>query len=229
MAKTITIKIQRAPAVIKNDIFRVRKWGDPIMVALQGADVNQVGTTNFQVIKTASFGNLNEPYFNCIFRWQRFSEGGIEMTYLRSLQHDKDGFTINQKMNWLIGDATDGVPERPYWFNGDGWVYFGPLLFGGQLVKVDPTPIWRVGEFPKTGVRENIKFYHVIGVRKSEFGKYSHKTHPWFIQHATGAGRNNQYDEYPKGEIFHPVWSDIDYPTNFGDGRIYIAEKFLEI
>jgi hypothetical protein len=95
------------------------------------------------------------------------------------------------------------------------------------LVKLGET-LYKIGRYPNKTKEELIKFRRVIGLRKVDFGKYTYATHPHLIQRATSAHHPNKYTEHPRGEIFHPVWSDIDYPTNYGDGKMWLAVDLLE-
>lgn len=210
-------------------IRRVRKWGDPIIVELLSATTAGLNPpSNFQVIKTCTLGDNGRPFFNDIARFQV-----VDYNYLKSLQYPSDGFTVDQKMNWLVNHEYDesGIISRPYWI-AKGQCRFGPLVFGGQLVQIDPQPITVTGRYPGHDRSELMIIHRLIGVRHSEFGKYTYATHPHYIQHATEAyragGVDDVYNEYPRGEIFHPVWSDIDFPANYGDGKLYIPAAFLE-
>jgi hypothetical protein len=117
---------------------------------------------------------------------------------------------------------------HPYFERGGG-LGFGPLVFGGQKIQIDPVPVVKWGRYPGRDKDESIAFHRLIGLRRADFGKYTHLTHPHFIQRCTAAGNGNVYSEFPKGEIFHPVWSDIDFPANVGDGKLWIAAAFLEV
>lgn len=227
----ITIYIRRAErSSTPLNVRMVRKWGDPALVDRLNASAANVGD-NFQVVKTATFGSNGEPFFNDISRYQI-----VDYDFLRDIQIDDYstyGFTLQQKMNWLVNHDLQGSPSRPYWIH-DGRLEFGPLVFGGQLIQIDPTPIVRVGQFPARDRKENITFYRLLGLRKSQMadvraGRITHRSHPWLIQRATEAiGRDNKYNDIVRGEVFHPVWSDLDWRANYGDGLLYIAGDFLE-
>ena len=200
------------------DVYTLRKWGDPVLIDLLGATTDNLNPpSNFQVIKTATIGADGKPFFNDIKRFQV-----VDYNYLKSLQY-ADDYTVQQKMNWLVN--VDGEGVRPYWMKGTSILYFGPLVFGGQKVQLGET-MSAVGQYPNRDRQEIITFRRLIGVRKNQ--NVTYKTHPHLIQHATEAGRDNKYNEFPRGEIFHPVWSDIDHPANYGDGKLWIAVEFLE-
>lgn len=207
----------------ESDIYTVRKWGDPVLVDLMGSSTAIVNTSNFQVVQTASIGDNEKPFFNCVSRFQI-----TDYDYLESLQYPSDGYTVEQKMRWLV--YYDGKARSPYWMDGTPILYFGPLVFGGQKVMLGET-IVKWGKYPNRGSEEWIELRRVLGVRRADFGKYSYAKEPWFIQRATVAYRTpteDYYFEYPRGEIFHPVWSDLDYPTNYGDHKMWLATRLVE-
>jgi hypothetical protein len=221
---SLDIRFPNTPAPTPSDIYRVRKWGDPVVADLMGGDTNMLPKPdegNFQVIQTASIGGDGKPFFNCINRFQK----DLPLSYLESIQYPSEGYTVSQKMNWLINYPTHGV--SPYWMKDSPTLYFGPLVFGGQLVQLGEQ-ITVNGKYPNRDKFEPITFRRVIGVRKSELGKYTYTTRPDKIQRATSAHHPNIYSQHPKGEIFHPVWSDIDWPTNYGDGKMWLAVRLLE-
>jgi len=220
-------------------IFRTRTYGDPFMVEKMGLDTAIINTTNFQNI------DLFTPndWFKSVSVFQKLSK--TELDYLIALQPvDAGGFST--KMGFLCGERI-GPPARPYWTRGGTWqdlangdtsvlFEFGTMVFGGQLVKVETD----VNNLPKlyqfraryqsetdTQVRL-LDFYKLIGMRRAEMGKFTHATHPWFIQRCTWASWGNTYsDTWNSGVIYHPVWSPYDYPTNNGNNALYIAREFL--
>lgn len=225
---TITVTIRRQSAATPPTIRRVRKWGDPLIGDTAKLPAS-TGYSNFQVVKTATFGSDGKPFFNDLARYQL-----VDREFLESLQYASDGYTVKQKMNWLVNDdmnKNSATYERPYWTKGEPRLYFGPLVFGGQLVQLGES-VTRNGVFPNepTGTPDHpILFHRLVGMRRSQMAMgLTHGSHPHLIQRATEAGKNNVYIEYPRGEIFHPVWSDIDWPCNYGDGRLWVADAFLE-
>lgn len=206
-------------------VFRTRSYIDPLMMALQGG----VTSSNFQVVKLASFGRNNAPFFNDIAKFQT-----VDYDILRSYQfaEDKPYGTISHKMNWLCNHDLSGTPSRPYWIN-EGKLQFGTILFGQQLVRVQtdengkPVEYVRFGAYPAKTTEEWITFFRVVGIRKHEIKIITHQNHPWLVQQCTAIEGGRETDK-PRGVVhFHPVWSDIDWPTNYGDGRLYVARDFL--
>ena len=214
---------------VSNDIFMIRDANDPVILKYQG----QSPSSNFAVIKAASFSedNLNKVDFNGVSKFQK----GVDYNYLKSLQFEESGKygTVQAKMNWLGQTKGEG---RPYWFKGTTYT-FGSIFFARTLIKVEmdgnsPKPYIHKGTYP-SGITENILFYRVIGMPKDLMksglsGKEMHEKYPYWIVKATSFGDGGSMNETPRGAThYHCVWNTENYPTNFGTGKLYIAEKFL--
>lgn len=225
----IQISLGEPPSVDKYPpgVFRTRSYIDPVMMELQGG----VTSSNFQVVKLASFDRNGVPFFNSIAKWQL-----PDYQFLKGLQFDEPGEfgTVERKMNWLVNHDLDegGTPSRPYWMK-NGQFRFGTILFGEQLCRVQtdedgkPVEYIRRGQFPAKGYDEWITFYRVVGLRRHEMGSVTHESHPWLVQQCTAIEGGKGTDK-PRGVVhYHPVWSDIDWTTNYGDGRLYVAKEFL--
>lgn len=208
-------------------VFRTRSYIDPLMMELQGG----VTSSNFQVVKLASMDRNGVPFFNDIVKWQE-----PDYQYLLEMQYDEGGEfgSVAQKMNWLCNHDLDesGTPSRPYWIK-NGKFRFGTILFGEQSCRVEvdatgkPVEYIHRGKYPARLTDEWITFYRVVGMRRYEMATVSHETHPWLVQQCTAIEGGKGTDR-PRGVVhFHPVWSDIDWPTNYGDGRLYVAREFL--
>jgi hypothetical protein len=221
-------------------IFEVRKYGDPFMVAKMGLDTKILGTSNFQNV------DLFTPKdgFKSVSVFQKLSK--TELDYLMSIQ-PVDGGTFNSKMQFLCGERI-GVPSRPYWTRNGTWqelsngdtnitFEFGTMVFGGQKIKVetDANNLPKVYYFDTRYQSESdtqirpIAFYKLLGMRRSDMGKYTHQSHPWFIQQCTWASysENNYKTQWMGGTVYHPVWSPYDWNTNNGSNALYIAREFL--
>jgi hypothetical protein len=215
------------------NLYTVRKWGDPAMKSLMGYDTDVVGG-NFQVV--ALFTPNGE--FGAVSQFQILET--TAMTLLQSLQQAGDGFTFAEKMNWLCNDGEG----RPYWTVGGKWsdglwsrFLFGTLVFGGQKIAVEmagglPVEYTFFSKYKTETAKHNIVFYKLLGLRLVDIpfvnsGAISHATHPHLIQKAAAANTGNVYDDTPRGTIYHPVWSPLDWTSNNGDA-LYIAKAFLE-
>lgn len=212
----------------------VRRWGDPVMVELMGYDTNQVGG-NFQVVALATHDAME-----AVQQFQVLDH--TAMTLLQSLQIAEGFYTFAQKMNWLCS-AGEG---RPYWTEGGEWAtndwtrfLFGTLVFGGQKIAVElnnGVPVEYVfdSKYKTDTSRHLIPFYKLQGLRRDDIplvnsGVISNKTHPHLIQKATAANAGqggNAYTDTPRGTIYHPVWSPMDWTNNNGDD-LYIAKAFV--
>ncbi|MDL1909709.1 hypothetical protein FBQ81_03295 [Chloroflexi bacterium CFX6] len=221
---------QPPPSPYPAGVYRTRSYIDPVMMDLQGG----VTTSNFEVVKLASFDRNGIPFFNDIAKFQT-----PDYAFLRSLQFEEPGYygTIERKMNWLVNHTLSGAPTRPYWMverAGKMELQFGTILFGNQLCQVEtdgngqPVEYVRRGQYPARANQEMITFYRVIGMRRWQMGQVTHQTHPWLIQQCTAIEGGASTDR-PRGVVhYHPVWSDIDWPSNYGDGRNYVAKEFLQ-
>lgn len=216
-------------------VFTTRKYGDPEMVRLMGLDTKAMGTSNFQNI--ALFSTV--AGFGSVSQFQRLDKAALD--YLISIQPVNKA-TLNEKMAFLCGERT-GAPDRPYWTRGGDWkalrggglsilFEFGTIVFGGQKVKVEtlngvPVEYKCWAKYQETIKSEWITFYKLEGLRRADWGKVSYATHPWFVQTATWAGYpdNSYHTTWNEGTIYHPVWSPLDYPCNYG--ALYIAKAFL--
>lgn len=210
----------------ESGIFTTRSYIDPIMMALQGG----VTTSNFEVVKLASFLENGDAFFNDIAKFQV-----VDYSHLRSLQYDEPGDygSVEKKMNWLCNHyPMSGAPSRPYWQKVQGQTRFGTILFGRQQVKVEtiggtPVVYTRYAKYPARDTKEYIDFYHVEGTPRSQMGSISHASHPWYIQQCTAIEGGKPTDT-PRGAVhYHNVWNDEDYPPTEGTGN-YIAVAFLQ-
>mgnify|MGYP001425631388 CR=1 FL=1 len=218
-------------------VFKTLGYGDPVMIELMGLDTNLTGP-NFDHV------DLYSPTggWGAVHKFQILDRQAFD--YLKSIQPDDSaewGFSLNQKMNWLIGQRDGTTPDRPYWTRGGSWdgnwekFEFGIMVFGHQLVKVETDHSGKPVEykfntnFPNSPRAREVTFYKPIGMKRSEIGKFTHETHPWFIQKATAANHKpkpNSIDYAPRGVMVHPVWSLDDWRTNYGSD-LYLARDFL--
>jgi hypothetical protein len=231
--KTLSVSVKFKPT----GVFTTRGYGDPVMVDLMGLDTSLTGP-NFNHV------DLYSPTggWGAVHKFQFLDRQALN--YLISIQPDdfsQWGFTLNQKMNWLVENRDGKTPDRPYWTRGGDWdgnwtsFEFGIMVFGHQLVRVEtdvngnPVPYQFRTNFPNSPKVRDVTFYRPVGMKRSEIGRFTHATHPWFIQKATAANHNpkpNSIDYAPRGVMFHPVWDLGDWRTNFGSD-LFLARDFL--
>jgi len=227
-------------------VVTVRKWGDPILYALDGMSTADIKIGNFQEVP------LFHPYkdkpthgeFGAITSFQEL--GRAELDFLKKIQPDDAktyGFDLKKKMNWLIGPHNVRPPGQIYWSEDFGWddpklihFRFGTLVFGGQKVLVETDSAGQkmeysfVGKYRKKESNESIPCYKIVGMRRAETGRpVAELLREGKIQICTCANRGgkgeDQYTETLKGIVYHPVWSPLDYPSNYGNA-LYLPKGF---
>ena len=252
---TLQVKITY-PSTPLPGIVKLRKWGDKQLYRLDGMSTAGLGYGSFEEIPMASrlADNPERIEFGAITHFQRFARNAAgvipELEYLKSIQPDdfKDwGFTLKQKMNWLIGDD---IPPRAniYWTEGAPYeeldctaIVFGTLGFGGQLLHVETDAsgqkkiykLW--GKYRGEGIYKWIDFYKIIAFRKTDMGRpVSELLTEGKIQIATCANRSEAtgeedvYTEHLKGYVYTPIWSPYDWHTNTGN-ELFMAREFCEV
>jgi hypothetical protein len=110
------------------------------------------------------------------------------------------------------------------------------MVFGGQKIKVEvdgagAPKVYQFKAYYQSETQADLRmldFYNLVGMRRADMGKYTHATHPWFIQRGTWATMpdNNYHDTWHSGIVYHPVWSPYDYPAVNGSNKLYIAKEF---
>jgi len=234
-------------------LVRTRGYGDPIMVQRMGLDTRLTGDNFNHADFWASEGikpnGVHSPNWAAVTKWQAL--GRAEMEYLKSIQPDDFhiwGFTLAQKMNWLVGEGTP--PARPYWTLGDKWdgawesFRFGTMVFGHSRVRVKTNAdgSLKVTKFmteyrdidPATGVTTwltgEVEFLEVDGFRPEmmDVDKYpvAWLLENGYIQQATEAYGVNVINDVPRGVMYHPVWSPEVWPSNYG--ALYLARFCVE-
>lgn len=227
----ITIEFRTVTPTLPG-LFTVRKW----VIPEDGMDTAKEGFSSFQEVPlfTPAGG------FGAISQFQRLAN--TEEICLSSMQNADDGFgfTVEQKVyGWLISGING---EREYW-KKDGALVFGTMVNGGQVIQVETDGQGRPVEYvfkanyrndPVAMGKHDITFYKLLGLRRSQVAdvaaqRITHKTHPHLVHRCTVAWYpDNRYtDHTPKGIIYTPVWSPLDYPPNTGGNALYIAKAFL--
>ena len=228
-AKAVEELLIAPSRALASKLYRVRRWGDPEMIKY-GFDVNQIGTSNFQAVglynKETGFGAVTN--FLYILR--------DDIDHLRDMQFDQvlDGKNASKdgKMNWLCG-----YRGKLYMYDNrdDGWqtaprIRWGTLALGGNLVQVDGLEEMKVqlrGGHPvalHTMAR-------LVGLRKKDWGRpLTDLLAEGLVHRCYCAYRNNQFGDSPKGIIYSPFFSplDWDFTGTKQPDAFYIPMEFLE-
>lgn len=232
MQRKATPPVKQGPV-----LFELRRYGDPFMKAMMELDTATLGTGNFQNIDFFTLQNAENTRggFGAVSNFQPIDSNAV--VYLKSIQ-PKDSVELKRKMNWLgVEDfPTVNTEGRPYMVKG-GRNTWGTMAFGGQRIQVEavngiPVLYQFLGKYQGEpgGTLHKIDFYKVIGLRKSDMTRpVSELLAEGLIQRATEAYYpTNEYNDHPQGgTILCPVWSPLDYPTNYGKNVVFIAKDFL--
>lgn len=238
---TITIVIRKVYDVNGSKIVYTRGYGDQIIVERSSLDTSLTGPNFDHIDYWASAGikpnGVHSADWGAVTKFQNL--GRSEMNYLSSIQPDDQyewGFTLDQKMNWLVGQEMS-PPDRPYWANNKwsrDWTIFqfGTMVFGHNKIRAktnqDGSLIIHkyLTEYQSYGkwLVGDVDFIEVDGFKPYMMDKNNYPVE-WlienaYIQKATAANhhpRPNSIDYYPRGTILHPVWDVKNWKSNFGN------------
>lgn len=220
--------IAPSPALLSK-LYRIRKWGDPVMLKL-GFDVNQVNTTNFQATglynKETGFGAVTN--FLYIPREEVFR--------VRDMQFDQavDGKNASKvgKMNWLCGfRGKIYMYDDPShdWQTADR-VRWGTVALGGNLVQVDGFEEIHV-KLPGENEAAVHTMARLVGFRKTDWARpLADLLAEGLVHRCYCAYKDNRFGDSPKGIVYSPFFSplDWDFSGNRQPGAFYIPTKYLE-
>ena len=223
-------KQEMAPIPPGTELWKTRSWGDEILV-------RQAGLSALFVLKN---GKKRGSNFNPLPLWSNSGTWSAIDNFLviPRAEVDKlvalqvvDGTDVKQKMNWLV---FGGKYDRPYWTDGKGdWqtapeICWGTIAFGGQLVLTDGDASFTT-KMPEENIEREVPMKRLVCFRRRDWG-VTHDTHPWLIQRATQVDHKDQFSDTPKGVIYSPLWSplDWDFPGRFKPGAFYLPLDWLE-
>jgi len=230
MGGTGSAKLFVTPSpALESKLFRVRRWGDPVMAPL-GFDVNVVETTNFQAV-----GLYNkETGFGAVTNFIHILPDDVDR--LRDMQFTQvvDGrkFNQDQKMDWLCS-----FRGKIYMYdNGlDEWqtasrIRWGTLALGGNLVQADGFENFKVKLPGETRIR-NHNMARLVGFRKTDWSRpLDELLAEGLVHRCYCAYKNNQFGDSPKGIVYSPFYSllDWDFAGTKKPRTLYIPFEYLE-
>jgi len=210
----IVIKLTKA-ASTPVSLYRLRKWGDEVLVNEAGLSTDLIGGTNFQAI----------GLYNTVTMW-----GGVtnflniprfDIDRLMALQVEDDfqdkrpepGAWLDQKMNWLCKE------KGTIYFTGDhmpGWetaesIKWGTIALGNNLVQVEGVEDMFIATRAETQKRWR-KMARLAGFRKTDWGKPLNELLARGLVHRCYcAYAGDKLGDSPKGIIYSPFWSPLDW------------------
>lgn len=243
MRVSIDIRMGSSLPVTPSNVRTVRKVGTPIMLKY-GYDVTLTAAgSNFQAIDTYN----KSTGFGGISNFLRIPH--LDLMKLRALQveddfEEKRGDGIGQKMKWLMSDR-GGV-----YFQANNWEFVSYVRWGtiitGRFVYVEGWEDIRA-HIPNIGIT-TARYARLGGFRRTHWDLLlddKMNKRPDFTQRLAdlvAAGlihqvwctyKNNVVsDRTPKGVIFSPFWSPMDWtlrgPATPQVTHLYLPEEQLE-
>ena len=233
-------------------LFTARKWGDPILVA-QGAysaelrdNVGQFQVINIYVPETGNFSSITN--FNKLThddlvnlaRTQLIHFGHpvtIPLEQMRKLEKKPlDGFSLQQKMNWLyrVLEKWGDPPAQEFWGLGQWFEApegrYGTMVRGGQMLACTVETFDVQCKLSGEPAKRTVKMRKLLPFRRSDWGK-THTQYPWLIQKCTVAFLpKDKYSETPKGVIYGPValdWRDFPFAGKHTPSAYYIPDDWM--
>lgn len=215
-------------ADLPENIYQIRKWGDPLMLKL-GYDVKRAKTSNFQAL-----GLYNkETGFGAITNFIHILRDDIEN--LRDMQFDEivngEKFTKDSKMDWLCAHR-----GRIYMTDkeSDNWrtakrIRWGTLALGGNRVQVTGSEIMKM-KLPGA-IKDDYRMWKVAGFRKTDWSRpLEELLAEGLVHRCYCAYKDNRFGDSPKGIVYSPFYSPLDWDFS-GPKKpdaLYIPDLYLE-
>jgi hypothetical protein len=221
--------IAPSPA-LESKLYRLRKWGDPVMLAL-GYDVDQVETTNFQALglynKETGFGAVTN--FLYLLR--------DDINNLRNMQFDQNvegkNASKDGKMDWLCS-----YRGKMYMYDGreDDWhtapkIRWGTVALGGNLVQVDGFEDIEVKLPGEKGAATKQRMARLVGFRKTDWARpLNELLAEGLVHRCYCAYKGNKFGDSPKGIIYSPFFSPLDWDFSGAKqpGAFYLPMDYFE-
>ncbi|MEW5828757.1 MAG: hypothetical protein AB1846_07690 [Chloroflexota bacterium] len=189
-------------------MYRVKRWGDPVLVADANLTVGGPIKSNFQAVSV-----WNDAFrdFGAIEYYLRIPQADVMR--LKALQTFPDGYTANQKMQWLGGDPKGRIymhEQNENWDTAE-FLRWGTLTLGNNLVQVDKISRFAV-HLPAlpAGQKVTLDMGRLVCFTPADWGA-THESHPHLIHRAWCVGANNALIDSPKGIVYTPLWSPLHW------------------
>lgn len=207
-------------------LYRLRRWGDPVLVTEAGASVELVNTSNFQAI--GLYNRYTE--WGGVSNFLNISRADIDQLISMQVEdeyEDKVEDWRSQKMNWLCKErgtiyfTGDGVPD---WRTASS-IRWGTIGLGNNIVAVEGLEDMLVRTRGETKKRWR-QMAKLAGFRKSDwnqlFDEKGEKA-PNFdnalaslvslglVHRCYCAYAGNRLGDSPKGIVYSPFWSPLDW------------------
>lgn len=218
------------PRAVVSSLYRLRIWGDPILLNEAGLSVDLVGTSNFQAIglynKETGWGGVTNFLYIPRVDLDKLIALQVEDEY-----QDKQPDWRSQKMNWLCKE------KGTIYFTGDspGWrtatqIKWGTIGLGGNLVAVDGEEEMLIQTRGETQKRWR-KMYRLAGFLRTDWGRsLADLLANGLVHRCYCAYSGNDFGDSPKGIIYSPFWSplDWDFAGNAQPRAFYLPANWME-
>jgi hypothetical protein len=220
-------------AQVKNKLYRVKRWGDPVLVKQAGLSVDIVGTTNFQAVglynKVTGWGGVTN-FLNIPRRdIDRLIALQVEDNY-----EDKVADWRSQKMNWLC--KTKGT----IYFTGGAadWktaqsIRWGTIAIGGNVVQIEGVEDMLIATRGETR-KQWRPMARLAGFRKTDWARPLPELLEQGLAHRCYCSYfpNDTFGDSPKGIIYSPFWNPLDWlfigPSKPQPKAFYLPMDWLE-
>lgn len=228
------VKWQDGILAERPNVYRIRKWGDPIMVSEGGLSVKLIpSNSNFQAVGTwnksnSTMGGVSNYLRIPLADYRKIGGWQPDDEYL-----DKRTDYVGQKLGYLSGYKGTVY----FWFHltpgADDWtdlttIEWGTIGLGGNLVTVEGIEIQTV----KTpdGVRRTREMARLRGFRKTDWARpLEALLEEGLVHRCFGAYTEaDKFGDSPKGIVYTPFWSPRDW-VFIGPGQTQPAEFYVPV
>jgi hypothetical protein len=232
--QSITVK---AKTPLPSNVFRVRKWGDPIMVEEGGFSTFNIGVSNFQAI---GLYNKANNWTGGVSNFLRIPLADIARLRAMQLEDDfKDkkpepGAWLRQKMNWLVNERGS---MYFYFHHSDDYpadyLEWGTIAIGNAFVHVvDIETLTVPGTDKRIKGKRTRRMCKLAGFRRSDWDRpLNDLLASGLVHRCYCAYMGDDIGDTPKGKIYSPFWSPLDWqfigPAQPQPDAFYIPEDWL--